>query len=85
MYFCQIMTHERSTIMLIGGLLLLVALAEEMKSADRALYSLLFTLAEHKNQIPHTKDSLIRIAVNYYKDGNDKERESKVYYYLGCV
>lgn len=58
---------------------------QEMKSADRALYSLLFTQAEHKNQIPHTNDSLIQVAVDYYKDNNDEEREAKAYYYLGCV
>lgn len=58
---------------------------QEMKTADRALYSLLFTQAEQKNRILHTNDSLIRIAVDYYKDKDDKEQETKAYYYLGCV
>lgn len=58
---------------------------QEMRAADRALYALLFTQAEHRNWISHTNDSLIRIAVDYYKDGDDKEQEAKAYYYLGCV
>lgn len=128
MYFCQIMTHERSTIMLkrstimlIGGLFILISLVgcqrkdkytalllradsimharpdsalcllnsitnpRKMRAADRALYSLLITQAEHKNWILHTNDSLIQVAVAYYKNGKDKEREAKAYYYLGCV
>ena len=67
------------------ALLNLIQFPQEMKTADRALYSLLFTQAEQKNRISHTNDSLIRIAVNYYKDKDDKEQETKAYYYLGCV
>ena len=67
------------------ALLNLIQFPQEMKTADRALYSLLFTQAEQKNRISHTNDSLIRIAVDYYKDKNDKEQETKAYYYLGCV
>ena len=63
----------------------LIQFPQEMKTADRALYSLLFTQAEQKNRISHTNDSLIRIAVDYYKDKDDKEQETKAYYYLGCV
>ena len=67
------------------ALLNLIQFPQEMKTADRALYSLLFTQAEQKNRISHTNDSLIRIAVDYYKDKDDKEQETKAYYYLGCV
>ena len=67
------------------ALLNLIQFPQEMKTGDRALYSLLFTQAEQKNRISHTNDSLIRIAVDYYKDKDDKEQETKAYYYLGCV
>ena len=67
------------------ALLNLIQFPQEMKTADRALYSLLFTQAEQKNRISHTNDSLIRIAVDYYKDKDDKEQETQAYYYLGCV
>lgn len=67
------------------ALLNLIQFPQEMKTADRALYSLLFTQAEQKNRISHTNDSLIRIAIDYYKDKDDKEQETKAYYYLGCV
>lgn len=67
------------------ALLNLIQFPQEMKTADRALYSLLFTQAEQKNRISHTNDSLIRIAVDYYKDKDDKEQKTKAYYYLGCV
>ena len=67
------------------ALLNLIQFPQEMKTADRALYSLLFTQAEQKNRISHTNDSLIRIAVDYYKDKDDKEQETKACYYLGCV
>lgn len=56
-----------------------------MNSADRAEYALLFTQANHKNYVVQTRDSLIQVAVDYYADGDDKEREAKAYYYLGCV
>lgn len=56
-----------------------------MHSADRAEYALLLTQANHKNYVAQTGDSLIQVAVDYYADGGDKEREAKAYYYLGCV
>lgn len=58
---------------------------EQMRGANRALYALLLTQAKHKNYIVQTDDSLIMIAVDYYAGGDDKEREAKAYYYLGCV
>lgn len=70
-----------------SALLLLNSIQEpqKMRTADKALYSLLLTQAEHIMEIPHTNDSLIRVAVDYYKDENDKERGTKAYYYLGSV
>lgn len=58
---------------------------QEMKPADKASYSLLLTQAKQKSRISHTNDSLIRIAVEYYKDKGDEKQATKAYYYLGCV
>lgn len=58
---------------------------ERMRGSDRAYYALLLTQANHKNYIEQTNDSLIQVAVDYYADRDDKEREAKAYYYLGCV
>ena len=57
----------------------------KMKKADRAFYALLLTQAHEKNEITHTDDSLIQIAVDYYEDGKDVYREAQSLYYLGCV
>lgn len=57
----------------------------KMKENDRALYALLLMQAADKNNTIHTDDSLIQIAVDYYKNGNDVYREAQAFYYLGCV
>ena len=53
--------------------------------ADKALYSLLYVQAEDKNYINNTDDSKIRIAVDYYKNGDDKYHEMLSYYYLARI
>lgn len=58
---------------------------QEMSEACRAQYALLMTQAWDKNWIPMTNDSLIQIAVDYYKERHDKAQATKAYYYLGCV
>lgn len=54
-------------------------------AADKALYSLLYVQAEDKNYINNTDDSKIRIAVDYYKNGDDKYHEMLSYYYLARI
>lgn len=56
-----------------------------MNRADRALYALLMTRAEDKNEIPITSDSLIQTAVSYYQDGKDPYRKAQSLYYLACA
>lgn len=58
---------------------------KEIKEADRALYCLLLTQARYKNYVLLQNDSLIRIAIDYYKGSGNKERLAKSYFYLGCV
>lgn len=70
-----------------SALLLLEQIPEPqlLEGADRALYALLMTQARYKCCVLLENDSLIQIAVKYYKKGNDKERLAKSYFYMGCV
>lgn len=58
---------------------------QKMNRAEQALYALLKTKAEDKNYITHTNDSLIRVAVNYYKRSSDRDKKAEAYYYWGSV
>lgn len=50
---------------------------------ERALYALLLTQAKDKKNIPHNNDSLISIAINYYKNTAKEEKKNRSYFYLG--
>lgn len=54
-------------------------------NSEKAMYALLLTQALDKNSIHHSSDSLISIAVNYYKNENDNNLKTKAFYYLGRV
>ena len=58
---------------------------EDLKGKAQADYALLYSQACDKNQISITNDSLIRIAVRYYKDKDEDLNAAKSYFYLGCV
>lgn len=58
---------------------------ESLSYRDMALYALLLTQACDKNYIDHTSDSLINIAVKYYKYRGDDLRRAQAYFYLGSV
>lgn len=62
-----------------------IANPQDFNDPDRALYALLLTQARYKSCVSLESDSLIRIAVDYYEDGNEKERLAKSYFYWGCV
>ena len=55
------------------------------QNRTRALHALLYTQAQDKNYIDETNDSLIRIAVDYYRDTDDARRKFLSYYYKGRV
>jgi len=60
--------------------------AEDLSNSQQATYALLMVQAMDKNYIPYRNDSLIMIAVNYYKGKpNKKELQARSYYYLGRV
>lgn len=62
-----------------------IANPQDFNDPNRAFYALLLTQARYKSCVPLESDSLIRIAVDYYEDGNEKERLAKSYFYWGCV
>lgn len=60
--------------------------AASIKSTrQRALYALLYSQALDKNYIDETNDSLISIAVDYYKSGNDIRHRMLARYYNAVV
>lgn len=59
---------------------------EEMpNNSTKAMYALLLTEALDKNKLPHHDNSLISIAVDYYKNSDKDNFKTKAYYYLGRV
>lgn len=59
--------------------------AKHLHGEDNALYALLLTQAKFKNHIPVKSDSLINIAVEYYKVGKDSLRKAQSYFYKGRI
>ena len=55
------------------------------KEKNRARYALLHSQALDKNYIDVTSDSLISVAVDYYKDEDDVRSKFLSYYYMGRV
>ena len=55
------------------------------KDANRARYALLHSQALDKNYIDVTSDSLISVALEYYKDKDDVRSKFLSYYYMGRV
>ena len=53
--------------------------------AQRARYSLLYTMALDRNWIDTTDLRIIQPAVNYYERHGSKDDKMKMYYYLGTV
>ena len=56
---------------------------KSLSHADNALYSLLLVQAMDKNDIPLESDSLILVAVDYFKNVSDSFRKAQTYYYWG--
>ncbi len=54
-------------------------------NADRALHALLLSQALDKNYIDIASDSLINIAVNYYRNHKDPKHLALSYYYQGRI
>ena len=59
--------------------------SELEREAHQARYALLYSQALDKNYIDSTNDSLISIAVDYYKDTEEVRPKFFSYYYLGRI
>lgn len=55
----------------------------DLNRKDRALFSLLYIQALDKNNLPIESDSLIHIALNYYKSQRKSRELAETYFYLG--
>ena len=55
------------------------------QNSTRAHYALLYTQAQDKNYIDETNDSLISVAVDYYRHTDDVRRKFLSHYYKGRV
>ena len=73
--------HPDSALNLLKG----IAQTELQTQAHHARYALLYSQALDKNYIDLTSDSLISIAVDYYKDRDDVRAKFFSYYYLGRI
>lgn len=57
---------------------------EKLHGKQRADYALLLTQAQDKNYLDSLQsDSLIKLAVDYYKDGDDRVKAGKALFYYG--
>lgn len=56
---------------------------EELQGKNQADYGMLMTQALDKNYLPLKTDSLIQLAINYYKDSNNEVAKGKAYFYYG--
>ena len=73
--------HPDSALNLLKG----IEQPELQTRAHHARYALLYSQALDKNYIDLTSDSLINIAVDYYKDCDDVRAKFFSYYYLGRI
>ncbi len=78
----ELMLAERPDSALV---LLNVINSASLSISDNARYCLLMTEAMIKNSIPITSDSLIDVALNYFKDKEDSAIQAKTYFYAGRV
>lgn len=62
-----------------------ISIQEMPNKSAKAMYALLLTQALDKNYIHHQNDSMISIAIDYYKNNKDNNLKAKSYFYLGRV
>lgn len=62
-----------------------INLDEINAKGQKAEYALLLSKAKDKCFIDETDDSIINIAIDYYRDKGCSSERMKSYYYLGCV
>ncbi|MDE5760366.1 MAG: hypothetical protein K2I11_05320, partial [Bacteroides sp.] len=74
--------HPDSALLLLGR----IAHPERLRGKHRADYALLLTQARDKNYLDSLQsDSLIQLAVDYYRNGDDWVQAGKAFFYYGKV
>ena len=58
---------------------------EQLTGQEQADYALLLSLARYRSYISVTSDSLITIAIKYYKETNDADKCTKAWYTYGGI
>lgn len=66
-------------------LLMQVESPDLLPKDQNALWCLLYTQAMDKLALPHTSDSLIQVAVDYFENTSLMNRKTQAYYYCGRV
>lgn len=77
----QIWKNPDSTLLVLEQ----ISSPEDLKGKKQADYALLLTQAQYRCEIIALSDSLINIAINYYKDKNNADKIGACYLYKGGV
>jgi hypothetical protein len=64
---------------------ILQKVGKQNNKCDRAYYALLFSEAQYKVYIDAKSDSLINIAVDYFKNNKDREKNTRAMIYKGAI
>ena len=62
-----------------------ISASRHLTGKEQADYALLFSLAQYRCYIPVSSDSLINLAIEYYKDKNDADKKGAAFYVKGCI
>ena len=62
-----------------------ISASRHLTGKEQADYALLLSLAQYRCYIPVSSDSLINLAIEYYKDKNDADKKGAAFYVKGCI
>ena len=62
-----------------------ISTSRHLTGKEQADYALLLSLAQYRCYIPVSSDSLINLAIDYYKDKNDAVKKGAAFYVKGCI
>ena len=62
-----------------------ISTSRHLTGKEQADYAMLLSLAQYRCYIPVSSDSLINLAIEYYKDKNDADKKGAAFYVKGCI
>ena len=62
-----------------------ISTSRHLTGKEQADYALLLSLAQYRCYIPVSSDSLINLAIEYYKDKNYADKKGAAFYVKGCI